>query len=489
MLAKRKDRVEKHRKTQKGEWMAAFPVVVNGKRHMVSDKEASLSLADYLRRLLALTGCKVVCAEGDCGACSVLVSECDEKGGASFKAINSCIYFMHQLAFQSIVTIEGLKEEQARKLYKSMAKCHSAQCGYCTPGFVMSFAGSLQGQKDSSLKEALYGNLCRCTGYTAILDGLRQYKKDESKDDLIPAVSYEKALSLFKERQTVRVQKEGFEVYTPLTMEEALLELSKEDKKLTITMQGGTDLGVLVNKNRLIPKRILNLSKIADIKYVSQEGGRCLVGGGATLRQLEDWARGSFSELYDYMRLFASPQIKSVATLAGNVGNSSPIGDLLPFLLVARGQLKLVSKERGERVVLCKDFFVDYRKTLLKKDELISQISFDVPSKGDFVRFYKVSRREHLDISSVVAAFFVPKRDTTEMKMAFGGVDKVPKRLYGAESVLKKGFDRGLWDRVKESAQKEVAPISDVRGGASYRRLLVGQLLEKLYFDLEGAKL
>ncbi len=462
---------------------------INGVRHEVRGADASMMLADYLREELNLSGTKIVCAEGDCGACSVLRSSPLNRE-KTFQTINSCITTIAQMDCSQLITVEGIaRGEELSPVQKSMVEKNASQCGYCTPGFVCALSGLVEKRlkskdfskiEEKETKNFLTGNLCRCTGYVPFIEATAalDLKACEPLWKKFDSAKIEKEL-LKAAKSALHITSKNFSIQAPLTEKEAQKCLEKEKK--TRIIAAGTDLGVLVNKNKMEYEKLLSLHLVKSLYATKKVGkNRFFVGARATLADLRSDLSDLIPEFSKFLDLFASPQIKAVATLVGNIANASPIADSAPFLLATHAEVVVQSKT-GKRKIPLDKFYVDYRKTLLKPADLILGLEFDIPEKKEFLRLKKSSIRKDLDISCVNAAF---RMETDKSKaiehvtIAYGGVAATPLRLKKTESLLKgQKYSAELLKQAIDSLQSEIKPLSDLRGSSSFRRLLAENLL------------
>lgn len=449
--------------------------LVNGREQQVRGRSVFKTLANYLREDLGATGTKVVCAEGDCGACTVLV----RRGESEFKAVNSCIQALAQLDGCSIVTVEGIANGPSlHPVQQSMIDNYGSQCGYCTPGFVVAMAdlaerGPLDAEK---VRRGLTGNLCRCTGYDSIIESA--LKSDCSSQPRM----CDRYRALEDDGESVLVETDGQFFFAPVTLEEAI-RFKREHAPVTI-VGGGTDFGVWVNKRGFTATALMSLAKIRSLDELLQTDGQIAVGANVSLSAFENFIEGRIPELHRIMSIFGSPQIRNAGTLAGNIANGSPIADTLPYLFVSGAQLELTGSN-GSRLVPVEKFYLGYKKLDLAPDEIITRVL--VPIVPDtFLRLYKVSRRTDLDISAFTAAIRlkVDGAKIVEAKIAYGGVAPVVMRMPKLEAFLA-GRETSLetFEAAGEIARGEVSPISDVRGSREYRLLLCENILQKFFFD------
>ncbi len=454
-------------------------VHVNGVPHRIGGAQAFETVARFLRYGARATGTKIVCEEGDCGACTVLVGR-RENGGLRYRPVNSCIQFLYQLDCAHVVTVEGLTRNGAiTPLQDSMVRCHGAQCGYCTPGFVMAMAGMFEtiGHPTATdVRCALTGNLCRCTGYESIIKAALDVEEQPRIEALYPSEPILAAIAEV-EREPVRIAN----FFKPVSVADAVA--FKNEK--TVIAQGATDFGVWCTKRNFVADSVLSLDALEGMGDIEIDEGTLVVGGRVSLAQFESVARDLVPELGAIMDRFGSPQIKNAGTLAGNIANASPIADTLPFLFVTDARLELIGIA-GARIVGIREFYIGYKKLDLRADELIARILIPLPRDGETLRLYKVSKRSHLDISTFTAAMLMRRTNgyIDSMRVAYGGVGPMVLRLRKTEEFLAgKPVSRETFSAAGEVARGEIAPISDVRGSKEMRLQLAENIFTKFYFD------
>jgi xanthine dehydrogenase small subunit len=454
---------------------------VNGKPHRISGDAVFQSVSRFLRYDQRATGTKIVCEEGDCGACTVLVGRV-ENGALRYRPVNSCIQFLFQMDCASIITVEGLSRGgELTPVQDAMVKCHGAQCGYCTPGFVMALAGmSEEGSRDA--RKALTGNLCRCTGYESILRAADCVEHQPQGNELYAP---EPILEAIAEVAPQPVRTATF--YKPTTLADAARFKSENPK--TVIVQGATDFGVWRTKRNFMPEAVLSLDGVPGLGDIALDGGTLVVGGRVTLTQFENAVRDAVPELAGIMDRFGSPQIKNAGTLAGNIANGSPIADSLPFLYVTGARLELTGVN-GVREISIESFYKGYKSFDLAPDEIITRIFIPLPKDGDTLRLYKISKRTHLDISSFTAAMLLQRTDgrVDTIRVAYGGVGPTVLRLRKTEEFLAgRPLSVETFAAAGEVARGEVAPITDVRGAREYRLQLAENVMQKFYYDVVEA--
>jgi xanthine dehydrogenase small subunit len=470
---------------------------INGKRHEVKGDQVFMTLSDYLRYESALPGTKVVCAEGDCGACTVLVGSVrDQKNGKLvYRSINSCISFLYCLDLHSIITVEGVEDEELHPVQESMRENHGAQCGYCTPGFICAMAGMtdtlIREKKEITAKRSmnyLTGNLCRCTGYEPIIKACEKINLKEVTP-LYERYHSEEMMAEFNslQKDDVRISTDKRELRLPVS-EEGALKIKSSEVKIT---SGATDLGVLVNKGKHEQLKVACFNNIADFSKVEKIGNEYHVGAKATWTQLEEAIEKDLPEYANMIKIFASPQIKNQGTLIGNIANASPIADGIPYLMVNNSRLVLASKN-GEREVETKNFYKGYKQLDMSDDEIIKKVILPIPEKDVWTKLYKVSLRRDMDISAVTFAGMmkVSGGKIQEVSLAVGGVGPVVLRVPKTEAALKgKVFNREEFFKARDILASEITPISDIRGSKEFRFQVTKNLLMKFHDELSVEKL
>ncbi|HTL30456.1 MAG TPA: FAD binding domain-containing protein [Tepidisphaeraceae bacterium] len=464
-------------------------IYVNGRRHEVRGRGAFQSLSDFLRHDLGLIGTKVVCAEGDCGSCTVFVARLqDDK--LVYRTVTSCIQFLYQLDCTHVVTIEGLKYDgRLNPVQEAIVKCQGAQCGFCTPGIVVSMCALFEKTRDvetSDVKAALVGNLCRCTGYDSIVKSGLEVDADSLRklDDLYPPHTIVPEL-LGHAGESVRIvdQKTFFK---PVTIDEAVRFRAENADCMIIA--GGTDVGVQMNKCLRDPQSILSLAGMSALRGVEVKDNAIVAGANATIAEMETFTRDVLPEYSRLLYYFGSPPIKNAATIGGNIGNGSPIADSIPAIYAMNGEVELVGLA-GPRRVNIHDYYTGYKKTVQKTDELIARLVIPLPLAGETLKLYKISRRKDLDISAFTAAIWMRQAGSAidDIRIVYGGVGPNILRLRQTEHSLRgQGFTLSTLRRAGKIARSEIRPISDVRGSADYRLQLGENILAKFFVDVSG---
>jgi xanthine dehydrogenase small subunit len=467
-------------------------IYVNGRRHEIRGRRAFQSLSDFLRYDLALPGTKVVCAEGDCGSCTVFLGRPNAAGDAiEYRTVCSCIQFLCQLDCTHIVTVEGLKYDgQLNPVQEAMVRCQGSQCGFCTPGFIVSMCAMYERPRNDratigDVKAACVGNLCRCTGYEPILRAGTEVDPAMMRP-LSALYPPDAILRDFVARASEPVGvREGDRVFFKPTKIEQAARFKGEHADCTV-IAGGTDVGVWINKGTRDPKTILSLSALSDLRQIKVDGGAIAAGALASIAELERTCADALPEYARVLYYFGSPPIKNAGTVGGNVANASPIGDAMPAMYVLNAEIDLTGIS-GTRRVNINELYTGYKQTVMHPDELITAVRIPLPSTNDIFKLYKISRRKDLDISAFTAAIWM-RRDgeiVREARIAYGGVGPNILRLRRTEAFLiGKAITPETIRDAGAIARSEIAPISDVRGSAAYRSQLGENILRKFYAEL-----
>jgi xanthine dehydrogenase small subunit len=439
-------------------------------------------LLDFIRKDNQLTGSKEVCKEGDCGACAVIMGS-KEDSVIKYKLINSCLYPLGNVANSHIVTIEGINVQGFTPIQQEFIDQGASQCGFCTPGFVVALTCYFLVSNKYNLKEAIDsvgGNICRCTGYMSI---------KRSINNLIIYVeeNWNNKLSKIENLVLLKILPEYFlKIYEKFNYsgktEEEKIIVDGEDKIIS----GGTDLFVQ-QPDELLDKKIVFGNELYN-NFITETEDEIIVGGQVTFEQMnhDEIINKYLPSIKDHMHLIASLPIRNSATLAGNLVNASPIGDMSIYFLGLNSRISLKANNISREMNL-KDFYLDYKKLDKKNNEIVEQIKFNKPRNGFLFNFEKISKRVNLDIASVNSAIslLVKNDKIVSGSIAFGGVAPVPLYLNKTSALLSdREINTNLIELLIESAQNEISPISDIRGSKRYKRLLVSQMLKKHFLEL-----
>lgn len=455
-----------------------------------TDFPSGYVLLDFLRKHQRLTGTKEGCREGDCGACTILVGEL-YNDDIEYKTVNSCLFPLGDANGKHIVTIEGLNQNGLNFLQEQFVENGGTQCGFCTPGFIVSSMGYFIQDSNyyiDSMINHIAGNICRCTGYTGIrrsvsntIAFLKHYFR----------TSISKTSERLKKLVDLKFLPEYFlNIYDRLENIKIDVEQDKDFSSRKL-VSGGTDLYVQSWED-LISENVNLVSNIKGLNKIEVINDEIRIGGSVTIAEIEEseLIYNYIPEIRDFLKLFGSKQIRNRATVAGNIVNASPIGDMTNILLALNAKLHL-SNGKSTRVLLLRKFYRGYKTLNKSEDEIITAISFRIPFENYYLNFEKVSRRTYLDIASVNSTFFAILKDNKfeEVSISAGGVAPIPVFLeMTSEFLTGKNIDHELILKSLEIAAGEISPISDARGSAEYKSLLLRQLIlahfEKYFPDL-----
>ncbi len=427
------------------------------------DAPATTTLLDWLREDRGLTGTKEGCNEGDCGACTVMVT--DESGA---RALNSCILFLPQLHGKAIRTVEGIggPNGSLHPVQQEMITNHGSQCGFCTPGFIVSMAvGHLNGRTDHD--DVLAGNLCRCTGYAPIVRAAEAAEGKPAPDWMNDAPPDCDALG-----------------FVPETSDE--LATWYEAHPDATLVAGATDVGLWVTKQLRDLEDIAFLNRCRDLQQIEDQGDTLRVGAGVTMAALLPELRKFNPSYAEMVRRYGSEQVRQAATIGGNIANGSPIGDNPPALIALAATLHL-RKGDTRRDLPIEDFFVEYGKQDRQKGEFVEAVTF-TKSAPDF-RCYKLSKRFDQDISAVCGCFNLRIEDgvVAEARIAFGGMAATPKRAAAVEAaLLGQAWNEDTVRKAMALMSEDFTPLTDMRAGQEYRLKSAENMLLRYFHDLNG---
>ncbi|MBP1129671.1 xanthine dehydrogenase small subunit [Serratia sp. PL17] len=452
--------------------------------------DPNTTVLNYLRRDLGRCGTKEGCASGDCGACTVVLAEPDGEQ-LRYRSVNACLTFVSALHGKQLITVEDLKQQGAlHSVQQAMVDCHGSQCGFCTPGFVMSMF-CLQKNSESYQPEqaqhALAGNLCRCTGYRPILAAAQQACNTKTPD------SFERDQAQTRQRlqaigPATLVASAGKRCLLPQTLDElATLYQQHPEAKL---LAGGTDLALEVTQRHQDIPLMIAVGQIDALKRVRWQDERLIIGAGATLSDVYPLLASYHPAFGELLGRFASQQIRNQGTLGGNIANASPIGDGAPLLLALDAKLTLRCG-KARRELPLNDFFLGYRQTALQPGEFIENILLPARAPADF-RAWKVSKRLEDDISAVCGAFnlTLDQGVIRDARLAFGGMAATPKRaLLSEQQLVGQPWQRATVERAAQALAQDFTPLSDFRASSAYRLLVAQNLLRRYFIALTEPQL
>ncbi len=480
--------------------LSAIEFRLNGRHVRVEEVSPNITLLQYLRAT-GLTGAKEGCAEGDCGACSVVIIDRDSQGRPSYRAINSCLVPLCLMAGREIVSVEGVASQGTlHPIQEKMVTGHGSQCGYCTPGFVMSlFEGYYRGdiREPDRLDDQLCGNLCRCTGYRPIRDAAIAAFPERHRKNGADSFA-ERLKQATPGLGGVEYEFAGEQFFRPTSLG-GLLQLLEQFPAGKL-IAGATELGLDITKRFKRFPTLMSVEAVPELKEIKCTDTEWRIGAAVTLTQIEEQMASEFPALGDMLRVFGSRQVRNRATMGGNLVTASPIGDSAPVLLALDAKVVLVSQNGptlgkpgmlSERTLPIDEFFVAYRKTALRPGEILKTIVVprfaSQPSLTRKCAWYKVSKRREMDISTVAACFTLYLNldgVLQSARLAYGGVAAMPARARQTEqALLGKPWCEETVRQVLPMLAGEFTPISDVRGSAEYRRALITALFEKFFFS------
>jgi xanthine dehydrogenase small subunit len=504
-----------------------------GRVHQIPTPNPNQTLLEYLRSPEGLNarGTKEGCAEGDCGACTVVLAELgDETKPLKFRAINSCIRFTHQIDGCALWTVEDLSTGQGllHPVQQALLNSHGSQCGFCTPGFVMSLFALYQNQNDQSLQAqdqgnlrargepvsreqavaALSGNLCRCTGYRPILDAAQAMTllpKVEQPEGAIKAalLALAKATAIagtnsdddIKANANAKelapaIDQQG--IFHPSDL--ATLLQQRRDHPQAQLIAGATDVGLWVTKQGRRFESVIDVTRTKELGHIMVSASHLEIGAAVRLEEAYQALVNVRPQVAVFARRFAGLPVRQSGTLGGNLANGSPIGDSMPLLISLGASIRLASAQRGPREMALEDFYLGYRRTALALDEVLTHILVPLPKVEELSRIYKVSKRFEDDISAVCIGIHITlsrqnsttsNPTITSARIGVGGMAAIPSRARKTEdSLIGKTFSHETFVKAKESISREFEPLDDMRSSAKYRRQMAGNLLLRFWHEI-----
>jgi xanthine dehydrogenase small subunit len=435
-----------------------------------------VTLLDWLRDLRGLKGTKEGCAEGDCGACTVVLERVGPDGKPHREAINACIALLGQVDGAGVRTVEGLQGADGvpHAVQLALAESGGTQCGFCTPGFVMTayaFATGGEQPELETIHDALAGNLCRCTGYRPIVEAMVRIAGAPVEPVQAPPARADSAVF------------DGT-FFAPRTLDE-LLELRAAHAD-ALLLAGATDLGLLASRSRTPPASVIHVTHVPELKVLRADKEQITIGAAVTYAEAMPTLIASYPGLKTYLARLGSRQIRTLGTIGGNIGTASPIGDMPPVLLALEASLRLTSV-RGARDLPLDQFFLGYRKTALAADEVIESLTMPVLWPHELFFCDKLSKRRDQDISSVAGAYRLRVKNgkIEDARVAFGGMAAIPRRAAGVEAALKDhAFSEATFEAAVSTLAADFQPIDDWRGSGAYRLQAAGNLLRRLYWRI-----
>ncbi len=474
----------------------AIRFILNGEEVNLGQFGPTETLLDYLRLRRRLTGTKEGCAEGDCGACTVLVGRLTDQG-LRYEGVNACIRFLGSLHGTHVVTVEHLagKDGTLHPVQQALVDCHGSQCGFCTPGFVMSLYGLWLTTADptpAEIESALQGNLCRCTGYEPIVRAAEQVSRnrpsslfDPLERDRIQIMA--KLWQIQAETDTIVVQKDGARSIVPASVA-GFADLLAEEPEATI-VAGATDVGLWVTKQMRLLNPVIFINHLTELQAVTSDESGITIGAGTNYTQAVELLSAEIPSLGRLIDRIGGQQVRNMGTIGGNIANGSPIGDMPPPLIALDAQLTLRTHS-GRRTIALEDYFLAYGKQDRLTGEFVEKVFIPRPADEDHFAVYKVSKRRDEDISALCGAFSLSLDGdgrVAAIRIAFGGMAATPKRARQVEAALI-GQPWG-WETIsaaRDFFDDDYTPLSDWRATAAYRSLAAKNLLTRFFLETAG---
>lgn len=463
--------------------------LLNQKMQEVTNLSPNMTVLNYLRQEEAKKGTKEGCASGDCGACTVVIGDVVENR-IRYTSVNACITFISALHGKQLITVEDLKAKDGslHQVQQALVDFNGTQCGYCTPGFVMSMFALSKNTPDAdkhAIFEALAGNLCRCTGYQSIIDSAMALSKQDKIVDAFDKLETETVAKLktIDTSGTQTLTSQGLQSFSPDNIDDlAALLVKHPDARI---VAGGTDLALEVTQFHRTINTLIHVAGIAEMKSVIVTDTNIEIGAACSLTDSYATLAHYFPDFGELLYRFASLQVRNQGTLGGNIGNASPIGDAPPALIALDAKVELRSGS-DVRVMDIEEYFIGYKITAQKASEFISKIIIPLPNSAQTFSAYKVSKRLDDDISAVLGAFSitVENNKVTNVRIAFGGMAAIPVRATHAEtSLLGAEWTYENVEKAMFALRNDFSPLSDFRASKEYRMLTAENLLKKFYLE------
>ena len=468
--------------------------ILAGMIEEVADCEPTRTILEFLREDKGLKGTKEGCAEGDCGACTVVIGELrDDK--LVYRSVNSCIQFLPSLDGKQLLTVEDLSAtgknttKNLHDVQRAMLEQHGSQCGFCTPGFVMSLFAMYHNTPQhragrTEIDLGLAGNLCRCTGYAPIVraaeQSLKAHRKDRFMEDKSRII---KQLKSIQSADTLELISSGGRFYAPRSIDK-LLDLL-QDQPQAVLVAGATDIGLWVTKQNRRLDSVIYLGAVEELKHIESYDNSLHIGATVTYTDATTALTALYPGFLSLLERLGASQVRNAGTIGGNIANGSPIGDMPPALIALGSRLELHSKQ-GQRTINLEDYFISYGQQDLEAGECIVKIILPVPQENQLFATYKISKRFEQDISAVCGAFSLQLENDVinNVRICFGGMAATPKRASQCENVLiGRPWNRESIDNAMQALCEDYTPLTDMRASASYRMRVAQNLLLRFFLE------
>ncbi|TMV01225.1 xanthine dehydrogenase small subunit [Brucella haematophila] len=468
--------------------------LLNGERVELDRVSPTETLLDYLRLACKLRGTKEGCAEGDCGACTVLVGKI-VGSELVYESVNACIRFVGSLDGCHVVTVEHLRGADGglHPVQKAMIDFHGSQCGFCTPGFVMSLYGLwMRNPKpaDPAIEKALQGNLCRCTGYEAIIRAARAISDygNTTEDPLAAERAHVlEQLKSMRDGSRVEVGEGKDRLVVPADLDDFAALLADEPKATVVA--GSTDVGLWVTKMMRDISPVVFIGHLTELRSISEDNNVVTIGAGVTYTEAFSFLARRIPQLSGLINRIGGEQVRNMGTIGGNIANGSPIGDTPPPLIALNARLTL-RKGDSRRTIPLEDFFIAYGKQDRQPGEFVEAVHVPIPAEGNHFAIYKVSKRFEEDITAALGAFHMTldaAGKVASIRIAYGGMAATPKRAFAVEAAL---LGQSWSEETVEAAigayEQDYQPLSDMRATADYRLMVSKNLLRRFYDETQG---